>query len=124
MNLTLDDLITRFGEQEVAELSDHVGRGVVDVAVVDKAITDAEELARSYYNAAGLHEVPFDAATVAKMADIAMYRLSEDSATEQREKRYQEALTWFEMLVKHPSMVHVPDDKKLSIIGGARMVRG
>lgn len=123
MNLTIDDLLLRFGAREIAELSDHTGRRDVDNDVVNKAIEDAEALARSYYNAAGLVKVPFDAATVGRMADIAAYRLSEDVSTETREKRYKEAIAWFEMLVKHPGMVQA-DGGKDARVGRARLVRG
>lgn len=121
MELTLDDLLLRFGAREIAELSDHVGRRDLNHEVVDKAIEDAQALARSYYNAAGLYQVAFDLATVGRMADIAAYRLCEDATTEMREQRYKDAIHWFEMLVKNPGMVQ-SDVRKTA--GRARMVRG
>lgn len=123
MNLTLDDLLLRFGAREIAELSDHTGRSDVNHDVVNKAIEDAEALARSYYNAAGLYKVPFDAATVGRMADIAVYRLSEEVPTDTRERRYKEAIAWFEMLVRHPGMVQAGGGNDARV-GRARLVRG
>lgn len=119
MNLSVEDLLLRFGASEIAELSDHTNRRDMDATVVGKAIADAEALARGYYNAAGLNAVAFDAATVARMADIAAYRLCEGGATEIREKRYKDALAWFELLIRHPAMVKT--DTRPS---GAKMVRG
>lgn len=123
MTLTLDDLLLRFGAREIAELSDHTGRRDVNLDVVNKAIEDAEALARSYYNAAGLYKTPFDAATIGRMADVAAYRLAEDVPTDARERRYKDAIAWFEMLVKHPGMVQA-DNGKNARVGRARMVRG
>lgn len=121
--LTANDLVTRFGEQEVIELSDRENRQNIDYQVVNKAVEDAQELAQSYYNAAGLFGVAFDAATVAKMADVAIYRLCEDGASETRIARHNAAIKWFEYLVEHPSMVKQNGSSKATV-GRSRMVRG
>lgn len=110
MDLTQQDMIDRFGADIIASLSDKNNHSVIDDDVVAAAITDATEIAKGYYNAAGIGGYVFDANTVAKMADIAMYRLASDNATELQKERRNEAIKWFEFLVNHPSAVSQTND--------------
>ena len=52
----IDDMTTRFGEQELLELTDANLTGTVDAAVVQTAIGDATELINGYV--AGRYRVP------------------------------------------------------------------
>lgn len=52
--ITIQDMITRFGEQEMAERSNHENYETIDEAVMAAAIADAEEEAASYLRAAKL----------------------------------------------------------------------
>ena len=52
--ITIQDMITRFGEQEMAERSNHENYETIDEAVMVAAIADAEEEAASYLRAAKL----------------------------------------------------------------------
>ncbi len=126
MNLTVNDLIIRFGEQEIAELSDHENHREINYQVVNKAIEDAESAGRSRYNAAGLFGVPFNRAAIGKLADMAIFELSENGADEEREKRNAMAIAWFKELEDNPQL-GLPDDYDgtgKAFVSFSKMVRG
>lgn len=45
---TQSDIISRFGEQELIEQTDRAGTGIVDAAVVDRALGDASAMIDGY----------------------------------------------------------------------------
>ena len=77
--ITIQDMITRFGEQEMAERSNHENYETIDEAVMAAAIADAEEEAASYLRAAKLFFTNDTAPQVLKIkvCDIARYYLYE-----------------------------------------------
>ncbi len=113
--ITLDDLKTRFGSDELIALSDRQGRDVIDVKVINKAISDATEEVASYLLPTGL--VKFNDTGVVylgavmpksltiKVCDIARYYLHDDNLTETAEKRYDEAIKWLKLVQKNPAML-------------------
>ncbi len=113
--ITLDDLKTRFGSDELIALSDRQGRNVIDVKVINKAINDATEEVASYLLPRGL--VKFNDSGVVyfgavmpksltiKTCDIARYYLHDDGLTETVIKRYDEAIKWLKLVQKNPSML-------------------
>lgn len=105
MELTKQILSDRYGEQLLIDLSDKANHAAINDDVINAAIADAGEIAQSYYNAAGLGAYTFDAATVAKMADIAIYRLASDNVTDLQQTRYDQAIKWFDWLVTHPTAI-------------------
>ena len=52
--ITRDDLLERFGEKELIELTDREAYAVINDNVLQKAIEDAEAEAGAYLQAAGL----------------------------------------------------------------------
>lgn len=74
--ITIQDMITRFGEQEMAERSNHENYETIDEAMMAAAIADAEEEAASYLRAAKLFFTNDTAPQVLKIkvCDSAMYR--------------------------------------------------
>lgn len=90
---TLQDLVDRFGSDEMIDVADRDGDGAPDEAVVTAACEDASgeidvRLARRY-------RVPFTTSTRLLRAlgcDIARYRLLDDRPHEQAEARYQAAI--------------------------------
>lgn len=117
--ITIQDMITRFGEQEMAERSNHENYETIDEAVMAAAIADAEEEAASYLRAAKLFFTNDTAPQVLKIkvCDIARYYLYDDAVTGIVEERYQSAVAWLKMVVKNPNMLdetHVSDDRKPS----------
>lgn len=95
MYCTRADLTTRFGEAEVLQLSDRARVGVIDEAVVNRAITDAGAEIDGYL--AGRYELPLvgvPAVLTLYACDMARYRLFEDGAYEQVVERYNSALRY------------------------------
>lgn len=93
---SLQDLIDRFGHDEVVVAADRDGDGEPDTAVVDTALEDATAEVDSYL--AVVYQLPL--AQVPRVvqrltADIAFHRLSPeaDVATEHRRTRYDEAVS-------------------------------
>jgi len=93
-------LIDRFGEEELLQLADRDGDGVIDTAVVDQAITDADAEIDGYLGAGG-YTVPLDPAptVIASLsADITRYRLHDDLAPPAVRTRYEDARRMLEAI--------------------------
>ena len=96
---TKAEMIARYGETEITELTDRMGAGVVDVSVLNKALTDADALIDGYL--AARYTLPL--ATTPTMlvglaSDIARFKLWDDSAPEEVRKRYEDALAQLKLL--------------------------
>lgn len=92
---TQQDLVDRFGELELIQLSDRDGAAAIDADVVAKALSDADELVDSYIAARvalPLSTVPARLVRVA--GDIARYYLHADAPTEQVRTAYKDAVAW------------------------------
>jgi phage gp36-like protein len=77
---TVTELITRFGEAELIQLTDRDGGGAINQAVVAAALTDADALINGYVSArytVPLSPVPPVITKIA--ADIARYTLHRDA---------------------------------------------
>lgn len=118
--ITKDDLIHRFGSDEIANLTDKEHYQTVDDTVIAYAITDASALVASYLKPAGLitetptgsfiYTVngtiqPVPKALSLKLCDIARYYLYENGTTDIVEKRYSEAIDWLKMVADKPQML-------------------
>ncbi len=113
--ITLDDLKTRFGSDELIALSDRQERDVINVKVINKAINDATEEVASYLLPTGL--VKFNdtgvvyvgavmpKALTIKTCDIARYYLHDDNLTDTVIRRYEEAIKWLKLVQKNPAML-------------------
>lgn len=98
---TLADLISRFGETEIIQLSDRSGTGAIDSAVVDAKLADASAEVDAYLQGRytlPLAVVPLSLKRIA--ADIARYHLYDDRATEQVTQRYKDAIKFLESVAK------------------------
>ncbi|WP_324710219.1 gp436 family protein [Pseudomonas citronellolis] len=94
---TREEMVERWGMDALLVVADRDQDGVLDDAVVDKALVDASAEIDSYVgvlNRLPLPELP--AALVQPCCDIAMYRLSPDgtSSTEEKRKRYEDAVKY------------------------------
>lgn len=90
---TGQDLIDRYGEEELLQLADRDGDGVADTAVLDQVIADASAEIDGYLAvryALPLAEVPSVLVRIA--CEIARYHLYEDHATETVQDRYANAV--------------------------------
>ena len=91
---TQDDLVTRFGEEELAQLTDHNWEdGRLDETVIARAIDDAA----GEIDARLVKRYPLPLTTVPRLltrvaCDIARFYLYQDRVTETVEKRYNAAI--------------------------------
>lgn len=92
---TIQDVIDRYGNEQLLLIADRDDDGVVDTTVVDTALTDASAEIDAYL--AVKYTLPFatpPALLVHLCVDIAVYRLSPefDVATDERRRRFDDAL--------------------------------
>lgn len=93
---TQQDMIDRFGEQELIELTDRANLGAIDATVLAKALDDADAEINAYL--ASRYTLPL--ASVPPVltrfaADVARYQLYDTRATEQVKARYDAAIKFF-----------------------------
>lgn len=108
--ITLDDLIDRFGESELANLTDKENYQIIDETVINHAIADAMAEVVAYLNPTGLIVGGVYVGTppkslVLKTCDIARYYLYENGVTEIVEARYKQAIDWLKLVGKNPAML-------------------
>jgi phage gp36-like protein len=92
---TRQDLIDRFGEDELVQLTDRQGSGIIDDATLTRAIADADDEINAWLSgryALPLAVVPSALARVA--CDIARYYLYDDAMIDLVENRYKQAIEW------------------------------
>lgn len=90
---TQQNLVTRFGSDELIQLTDLNNLGSIDPAVVSVALADADAEINSYL--AGRYNLPLtqvSAELVRLACDIARYRLFDVRATEAVKVRYDDAI--------------------------------
>lgn len=124
MYATQADMVGRYGEDAVLLIADRDRDGVIDPAVVERALTDATGEINSYLRAKyrlPLASVPEDLRRVA--CDIAHYRLSDDATllTEEKRQRYDDALAWLKDLARGVARLDLPAPPS-SASGGAVLI--
>lgn len=120
--VTQQQLVDRFGEEELIQLTDRANTGTIDAAVLNQAISDAGSEIDGYL--AGRYQLPL--ATVPSIlalycGDIARYRLYDDVAREEVRKRYDDAIEFLRLVAK--GTVRLGADEPASA-GGAQMETG
>lgn len=105
---TQADLAARFGTQQLLQIADRDGDDVLDAAVVDAALADADAEIDSYI---GLrYELPL-ASTPPRLRDIAidvaMYKLHPAGTPEDVLQRYRDAVKWLNELSKGNVLIDV-----------------
>ncbi len=113
MYCTQQQLIDRFGESELIQLTDRKAppRGAIDADVVTAAIEDASQVIDSYLS--GRYSLPLAAvpAPLKRVAcDIARYYLYEDAVTEIVQARYDSAVKFLLALTKGDVNLGAADD--------------
>lgn len=91
---TQADLIERFGENELLAIARDESGTAIDAALVERACDDASGEIDGYVSAAG-YPVPLSPVpriVIANACDIARYRLYDEHATDQVQKRYDDAV--------------------------------
>ena len=90
---TQDDLVKRFGAQELIERTDPVNVAAIDADVVARILADADAEIDGYV--AGRYTLPLPSVPhllVGIACDIARFRLMGESTTEETRKRYEDAV--------------------------------
>ncbi|PLX49120.1 MAG: DUF1320 domain-containing protein [Desulfobulbaceae bacterium] len=101
MYCTQADMVARYGEEELIQLTDRVSLGVIDTTVLDLALGDAAAEIDGYL--AGRYELPLaevPAALTLIACDIARYRLYDDGATSSVKDRYDQAVLYLRQVAK------------------------
>lgn len=92
---TQQDLVHRFGMDELVELTNRAGGGTLDEVVVDKALKDADDAMNAYLASRYALPLAVVPGILTRFAcDIARHFLYEDKPTEQVQRRYEDALAW------------------------------
>lgn len=118
--IELQDLIDRFSEQEIVQLTDKINYQVIDETVVNQAIKDALGEVESKLNSTGLVfrddrgvlgyrvdgvAMPTPDSLILKACDIARYYLYENGVIDIVQKRYDYALKWLDEVKDDPTML-------------------
>lgn len=126
---TLDDLLDRYGEDELYIAFDRVGDGVLDQAAIDRALVDADEEINTYL--ATCYNLPL--ATVPPVltrlaAQIAMYHGSIGPAmTDEKRRRYDDAIAALKTISKGggglglPTADEPPSREQLTVTSSAKV---
>jgi len=131
--VTINDMVQRFGEVEMIQLTDRdAATGAVDVAVLDAVIADAQAEVDSYLSvryALPLAVVPDILRSYT--ADVARYRLYDTEIPEIVKKRYDDALRFLRdvsarraSLDKDVNGVEAPVANGVKISAPARVFNG
>lgn len=90
---TEQDLITRYGEDELIQLTDKQNVGQLDTDVINSAIADADSLIDGYLGSRySLPVNPVPRSLVRIACEICRYYLYENLATDEVKDRYNEAV--------------------------------
>lgn len=90
---TRQNLIDRFGEDELIQRSDRSNLGVIDDTVLNQAISDADEEINGYI-AKYLPLASVPPVLIPLACDIARYRLYDDAAPDLIKERYRNAIAY------------------------------
>lgn len=97
---TEQNLIDRFGEQELIQLTDRSGYQQIDLTVLNQAIADADAEINGYLTAYALPLVNVPANLVRIAGDIARYYLYADQPIPQVTQRYKDAIEYLKLIAK------------------------
>ena len=120
---TQADLIERFGEVELLALARDETGTAIDTAVVERACDDASGEIDGYVSAAG-YTVPLTTVTriiTAYACDIARYRLYDEHASEQVQKRYDDAVKFLVRVANGTVKLGISTGSAASSAGSVQM---
>lgn len=97
---TQQNMIDRFGADELIQLTDRDNLGVIDVTVLGQALTDADAEINAYIGSRYTLPLSSVPPTITKFAaDIARYQLYDVRASDVVKARYDDAIKFFKLLV-------------------------
>ncbi len=124
MYLTADDMVERFGEQEMIQLTDRVNMPptTVDTGILNAAIGDASALADSYISSR--YSLPLSStpsALARQVGDVARYYLfgSRADVGGTVERSYKDALAWLTNVAKGVVKLDLPDGELVPASSGS-----
>ncbi|MFV2949674.1 gp436 family protein [Pseudomonas japonica] len=125
--VTLDDLVKRFGRNEILDIAGDETGDEIDVETVNRACEDAAgEIDSSL--AAGGYKLPLTTVppvVTAYACDIARYRMHDDRATEQVTKRYDDAIRFLRQVASGGLRLGAPKvDDEVTSAGEVNFVPG
>ena len=97
---TKQNLIDRFSERELIQLTDRDNLGIIDNDVLNQALSDADAEINAYLTAYALPLATVPANLVRIAGAIARYYLFSDQATEQVKTRYNDAIKYLQLIGK------------------------
>jgi len=110
MYCTKQDLIDRFGQDELVDLTQLNNTGVIDETVLGQAIADASAEMDGYLG--GRYQLPLDTippVLKALCCNVARYNLYDEQASEQVTKRYDAAIKFLFSVSKGEISLGVDD---------------
>jgi len=120
------NLIDRFGQQELIELTDSAELGVIDDGAVTVALNDADAEINSFL--AGRYTLPLTQTSLEleRLAcDIARYRLWDDAASETVKNRYDDAIKKLRDVSKGVASLGIDQaSQPVKVAGGASISSG
>lgn len=120
---TQQNMIDRFGEQELIELTDHADTGAINATVLGQALADADAEINAYLTSRytlPLASVP--PVLVKFAADVARYQLYDTRASEQVKARYDDAVKFFKMLASGSVSLGLdPVNQPVADVGGVQV---
>mgnify|MGYP003138241140 CR=1 FL=1 len=122
MYASVADMVSRFGDIEIAELTDLEHTGEIDTAVAERALKDATAEIDGYL--ASRYRLPVtDAAPLLSLlcTDIARFRLQKGVSTEQSRQRYEDAVRKLERIAD--GRINLPQQTPPPAIGTPRTVK-
>ena len=94
------EMVDRFGEQELIELTDRANTGAIDAAVIGKVLLDANAEIDSYLQGNfSLPLVTVPPRLIEIAADLARYKLYGARTTDQVRNRYTDSIKYLQQLV-------------------------
>ncbi len=120
---TQSDLIERFGEDELLALARDETGMAIDTAVVERACDDASGEIDGYVSAAG-YPVPLSPVpriVIANACDIARYRLYDEHASDQVQKRYDDAVKFLKSVSRGDVKLGISTGPASSSAGSVQM---
>ena len=94
--------------------------------MLQKALNDAEAEVNGYLRAAGFRQpfAPVPYALVVKTCDVCRWYLYENGIPDVVQKRYDNAIAWFKLLIKNPSILGFDADgvEEVKASGGMAVI--
>ena len=122
MYCTADDLVLRFGQREITQLTDYDRDDQPDAAVLNQAMADTAAEIDSYIGAR--YPLPLDtvpAVLELHACDICRFRLYRDGAPEEVAERYTIAIRWLKDVAQGkaqlmPTTAEQPDEHEVEFV--------